>query len=207
MKTFDARNVKPGWYVLLGVTLYALVVTVLLFTRGSSAPIEASPEPTPELAAAPSSNPSGAAAGMWFPVPGARLPVDDENLPGAPRAYRHGVSQGFDFYGGDAGVPISSGTPVVAALAGQVVRADTAYSEIDPRAWELLLADVAEGGADEQQLDRLRGRQVWIRAEDGTVVRYGHLSAVRDGVRQQRLPRPGSGLRGQLGHRPSGERQ
>jgi len=45
------------------------------------------------------------------------------------------------------------------------------------------MADVAEGGADESQLDRLRGRQVWVRASDGTVLRYGHLAGVRTGVR------------------------
>lgn len=45
------------------------------------------------------------------------------------------------------------------------------------------MADVAESGATEDQLDRLRGRQIWLRTTDGTVLRYGHLSAVRDGVR------------------------
>lgn len=184
MNTFGPRRVKPGWYVLSIVTLYAVVVTALLLSRGGAAASVAEPEVVPESAANTKVDVKVAApAGMWFPVPGARLPAGDENLPGAPRAYRHGVSQGFDFYDGDAGVPITTGTPVVAALPGQVIRADTAYSEIDPRAWELLLADVAEEGADEEQLDRLRGRQLWIRAEDGTVIRYGHLAGVRDGVR------------------------
>ena len=30
--------------------------------------------------------------GLWFPVPGARVPEDDAHLPGAPRPYRSGTS-------------------------------------------------------------------------------------------------------------------
>lgn len=176
-------RLKPGWYVLLALVLYAAVVTTLLvraYGQAEPAPAEVvtPTEPTASPAAVAESP-----AGLWFPVPGARLPASDDNLPGAPRHYRHGVSQGFDFYEGDAGVPLSYGTPVVAAAAGQVVRADVAYTEIDPRAWEVLMADVAEAGADEAQLDRLRGRQVWIRTPDGSVLRYGHLSGTRTGLR------------------------
>lgn len=178
-------SVKPGWYVLGALLVYAILATGLLIARPA---VEA---PATGDVAAPASAPATAPVaetkygppGLWFPIPGARLPASDDHLPGAPRAYRHGVSQGFDFYGQDASVPIVSGTPVVAAQSAQIVRADVAYTEIDPRAWEVLMADVAESGASEDQLDRLRGRQVWLRMADGTVLRYGHLSAVRDGVR------------------------
>lgn len=215
-----ARRIRPGWYLLAAITLYAVVVTVVLVTRP---PRDAAPgEDSSATAAmtgseagggaasgsaaagsadggAPASDgsvtsasvdvatgddpASGAAAGLWFPIPGAGLPSSDDHLPGAPRAYRNGVSQGFDFHDGDAGVPISYGTPVIAAASGNVVRADTAYVEMDQRAWDVLLADVAAGGADEDQLDRLRGRQLWIRTSGGTVLRYGHLAGVRDGIR------------------------
>lgn len=176
-------RLKPGWYLLLALTLYAVVVTVLLARasaqrEAAEAALELPPEPA---AVAPAT--VTAPDGLWFPVPGARLPASDENLPGAPRTYRHGVSQGFDFFGDDAGVPILTGTPVVAAADGQVLRADLGYTEMDPRAWEVLMSDVADAGADEDQLDKLRGRQVWIRAADGTVLRYGHLSGVRSGLR------------------------
>jgi len=184
------RGVRPGWYVLFAIAVYALVVTVLLVARRPpAAGVAGHAGATVTAATAVAGSASGAtataglASGLWFPIPGARLPAQDDHLPGAARAYRHGVSQGFDFFDQDAGVPVVAGTPVVAAQAGQVVRADVAYTEIDPRAWEVLMADVAERGADEGQLDQLRGRQVWLRLSDGTVLRYGHLQAVRDGIR------------------------
>ncbi len=176
-------DVKPGWYVLGALVVYAAVVTGLLIARPSGQASTAADPTTPTSAPAVAADSGLGPQGLWFPIPGARLPTSDDNLPGAPRAYRHGVSQGFDFYAEDASVPIVSGTPVVAAQSGQIVRADVAYTEIDPRAWEVLMADVAESGATEDQLDRLRGRQIWLRTTDGTVLRYGHLSAVRDGVR------------------------
>lgn len=180
-------GVRPGWYVLAGLFLYAVVVTWLLLARQ---PAQAAADDARQTVATAGAGADGAAAqaaagpaGLWFPIPGARLPASDDNLPSAPRLYRHGVSQGFDFFDKDAGVPVTFGTPVVAADGGQIVRADVAYTEMDPRAREVLLADVAEAGADEAQLDQLRGRQVWLRLGDGTVLRYGHLQAVREGVR------------------------
>ncbi len=193
-------GVKPGWYVLVGLFLYSVVVTVVLLGR----PAGAGPRQTAADGATSASQgsagsggvtpASGATSGrdaqsaygpvgLWFPVPGARLPASDDNLPNAARPYRQGVSQGFDFYGDDSGIPIVMGTPVVASQAGQIVRADVAYTEMDPRAWEVLMADVARSGATDEQLDRLRGRQVWLRLEGGTVLRYGHLADVRDGIR------------------------
>lgn len=195
------RRIRPGWYLLAALSVYAVVVTALVLGRGGGAGDDhaasttastvddagragvASPGAAANAPVAAAAATTEAPPGLWFPIPGARLPTSDDNLPGAPRAYRRGVSQGFDFHDGDAGVPITFGTPVVAAAAGSVVRADTAYVELDARAWQDLLDAVAEGGADEPQLDRLRGRQLWIRTADGTVLRYGHLSSVRDGVR------------------------
>jgi peptidoglycan LD-endopeptidase LytH len=214
-----ARPIRPGWYLLAAITLYAVVVTVVLVTRPPAAARDAAPGEGSSATTAMSGSDAGGAAvgsaavgsagapasddgvtssigvaagddragdapaGLWFPIPGAGLPSSDDHLPGAPRAYRNGVSQGFDFHDGGAGVPISYGTPVIAAASGNVVRADTAYVEMDQRAWDVLLADVAAGGADEEQLDRLRGRQLWVRTSGGTVLRYGHLAGVRDGVR------------------------
>lgn len=176
------RGIKPGWYVLAAVTVYAVVTSVLLFSR----PAPPRVEPGPTVPAAPVEQAAALRAppaeeGLWFPVPGARLPRSDTNLPGAPRPYRSGVSQGFDFVDGDVEVPVVHGAAVIAAVSGQVIRADAAYVELTPQEWARLLEDVSDG-ADEQELDKLRGRQVWLRTEDGTVLRYGHLSRLASGV-------------------------
>lgn len=193
-------RIRPGWYVLLALVLYAVVVTALW--RGSQGEVrrlqaqQASPAaggaPTAQAAAtqaAPAplatSKAAGGAtapAGLWFPLPGAGVPKDANDLPGAQRPYRHGVSQGFDFVDGDAGIPIAYGQPVIAAAAGEIVRADTNYVEMTQDAWKQLLQQVGSGGADAGQLDELRGRQVWERLPDGRVLRYGFLSGVRDGI-------------------------
>lgn len=194
-------RLKPGWYVLAGVTLYAIIATVLLATRPTRV-VDSGVLGTGSTAGATAASGSAAAAGaigadtnsansgsaldssstgLWYPIPGAGLPRSDSNLPGAQRAYRDGVSQGFDLVDGDVAVPVTYGAAVLAAAQGQVVRADTAYAEMDPRAWQLLLSDV-EAGADEEQLDQLRGRQLWIRTADGTTLRYGHLSRIAPGL-------------------------
>lgn len=183
-------RMKPGWYVLAGVTLYAIIVTVLLLTR--PARIVDSPAAATAAVAAASAEDSAAglgagpmatatSTGLWYPIPGAGLPRTASNLPGAERSYRSGFSQGFDFVDGDVAVPVPYGAAVLSATQGQVVRADTAFAEMDPRAWQSLLADVSEG-ATEEQLDQLRGRQLWIRTSDGTTLRYGHLSAIAPGL-------------------------
>jgi murein DD-endopeptidase MepM/ murein hydrolase activator NlpD len=182
------RSVKPGWILLLVVAIYAGVVTAV--ARDARAEVrELRLEQAARAEPAEPADPAAAEAaeavapdGLWFPVPGARLPSDDAYLPGAPRAYRDGVSEGFDFYGGDAGVPIVLGTPVVAATGGTLTRLDRAYEEPEEEDWQELLAAVADGATDEQ-LDRLRGRQVWLQGDDGTVYRYAHLHAIEPDLR------------------------
>jgi len=205
----DARpGPKLGWILLISLFAYAVVASVgwrgavveLREARLQLAGVEpaAGPPAAATLAAtraegaaaaAPLGNDAAAAAhaalagdvGLWFPVPGAGVPDDDAHLPGAPRAYRSGVSEGFVFWPDGAGVPLAFGTPVVAAGSGEVVRVDEPYAELDEAAWEALLAAVTDG-AEEDELDALRGRQVWIRLDDGRVLRYGHLSGVRPGL-------------------------
>lgn len=173
------RSLKPGWYVLAAVTVYAVVVSLLLFSRGDDR-AGAQPVASSGAAETPAAT-SRPPAGLWYPLPGARLPRSDSNLPGAPRPYRSGVSQGFDFVDGDLDVPVTYGGAVIAAADAQVIRADTSYAEMSRAEWDGLLQEVAEG-ATEQQLDKLRGRQVWLLTADGRTLRYGHLSAVASGV-------------------------
>lgn len=186
-------RLRPGWYLLIALALYALVISVML-GRSNAALRDARTELEAVMAtdrAEPEPEPIAVAdeTGLWFPIPGATLPEDDAHLPGAVRAYRSGVSQGFDFYDGGAGVPIAYGTPVIAAASGEIERVDSRYTEIDPDEWQSLL-DAVGAGADEAQLDRLRGRQVWLRSDDGTLLRYGHLSDVRRNLSQgQRVVR------------------
>jgi len=59
---------------------------------------------------------------------------------------------------------------------------DNDYSELSPEAWQQLLSEVAASGATDEQLNRLRGRQIWLRTGDGTILRYGHLSSIADGL-------------------------
>lgn len=183
------RTLRPGWYMLLAAVVYGVAVTAVLADqraelrelreRSQAAPVRAP-------AAVPSEIDSG---GLWFPIPGAEIPDNPAHLPGSPRPYRQGVSEGFDFYDGDSGVPVPYGAAVTAAASGELVRVDNAFREADEGEWQLLMSSVTEG-ADEDELDRLRGRQVWLETVDGRLLRYAHLSGIRDGLSEgQRVQR------------------
>ena len=195
-------RIKPGWYLLALLTAYSIWATVALSrTQQPVAGLErvASVTPKPDVttsetapavksgvdgAPAASATTTSAAAdgGLWFPVPGATLPQDPAYLPNAPRLYRRGVNQGFDFYGEDAGVPVPYGAAVIAAADGTVERADADYTELSSSDWQDLLSDVSQNRADEAQLNRLRGRQIWLSTEAG-LLRYAHLSRIRRGLK------------------------
>ena len=180
------RRIKPGWYLLLILLLYSILMTTLL-ARSNRMLREARtlPTETTQVEVLPEPNElenEAAPEGLWFPIMGAQLPQDPSFLPNARRAYRQGVSQGFDFYGEDAGIPIPYGTPVIAAADAAVTRVDDDYRELEPEAWRTLLAEVARSGAEEEQLDSLRGRQVWLRTDDDITLRYAHLSGIAEGL-------------------------
>lgn len=121
--------------------------------------------------------------GFTFPIEGACLPSSDLLMPNAPRDYRSGVHEGIDFYGVDNCVAITQGTPVRAVAGGLVIRADVDYHDLTWEELDALNQRVANGHAnDPEVLDAFRGRQVWIRHDNGIVTRYAHLSAVADGI-------------------------
>jgi peptidoglycan LD-endopeptidase LytH len=177
----DWRSIKLGWYILAALLIYSLITTIAL-SRSSRALNELKVAGGSAVSSEASPAASIAPEGLWFPIPGARLPQDDMYLPTAPRDYRRGVNQGFDFYGTSSAVPINFGTPVIASADGVVIRADKEYKELDNGQWLELLDKVAADGASEDDLNRLRGRQIWIRLADNRVLRYAHLSDIHQGL-------------------------
>ena len=174
--------IKPGWYVLVALLIYCLITTVgwqrsertLRAFRDSvsSAAVSAS-----GLLASEAVENSDDKVPLWFPIPGASLPKDTF-LPGSslPQS-RRGVRQGFEFYGSSAGVPIVYGAPTVAATDAIVIRADEDFVELSEEAWRVLELELALRPPNEEERDALRGRQVWLRTDDGRTLRYAHLSA------------------------------
>ncbi len=181
---WDWRSIKPGWYVLLFFVLYSLVATAVLQVRNRTIrDLQQGQMPVSVVTDAEESRSYSAPQGLWFPIPGAQLPQDNFYLPNARRDYRLGVNQGFNFYGSDAGIPIIMGTPVIASADAVIVRLDRDYQELNPEAWENLLLRVGSEGASEEELDLLRGRQVWLESEDGWIFRYAHLARIPEQLR------------------------
>jgi murein DD-endopeptidase MepM/ murein hydrolase activator NlpD len=167
---------KPGHYLLLAVSLYALVVTFAFSLRGRQVAA------LRQEAMAYRERAAWAPEGYMLPLPGACLPSLPENLPGAPRPYRKGVSAGFVFRQGDACVPVVRGMGVVAAFGGEVVKVDPDFQELSEEAWQALLERVREGASPEE-MDILRGLEVHVRHPDGRTTVYAHLQAPYPGLK------------------------
>lgn len=143
------------------------------------------PSPSPWPSPTPTISPQALAARLGFtmPVKGAHVPEWLDLVPGAPREYRSGVHEGVDFGFDAVGVTVQAGTPVLAAGDGIVVRADVDYREPSPKEMEEILArSRALGNTTDVDLDKLRGRQVWIDHGEGVKTRYAHLDGLAPGI-------------------------
>lgn len=96
----------------------------------------------------------------------------DYQMAGAPRHYRLGVHEGFDFYW-------QRNSPVKAAADGIVIRADWDYSEPYPELFAYWSGVVFQNRyTPPEAADFFRGRQVWIDHGGGIVTRYVHLAEI-----------------------------
>ena len=142
-------------------------------TMRPASPADAPTTPAPAAATAP----RPAEVAWSFPVPGGDLPREPNLLPGADREYRGGIHEGVDLFHRTDGSDLPCGTQVVASHPGYIVRADHNWKAMTVREYDFLISAL-KGRRDEGQLDRLRGRQVWVQADDGRVSRYCHLASV-----------------------------
>jgi murein DD-endopeptidase MepM/ murein hydrolase activator NlpD len=118
-------------------------------------------------------------SGYTVPVEGATISSRPVHWPGAPRAYRNGTHEGFDFYGGAVAVPVEFGTPIRAVASGTVIRSDLGYVEMTLDEYNQVI-EVSKRSLNTppELLDKLRGRQVWVEHPGGYISRYAHLSAI-----------------------------
>ena len=116
---------------------------------------------------------------LRFPIDGVGPPQRSRWLPGAARAYRSGVHEGFDFFTFATGTSIPYGTPVRSMRSGVVVRAAHDYRELTLTERRQLLDRAARHAhTPDWILDRLHGRSVVVRSEGEVTVRYSHLSGI-----------------------------
>ena len=157
----------------------AMSTQVATLVGTSTATATATETPTPPPSDVDGDNPGGFA----FPIAGGCLPGSDLLMPNAPREYRNGVHEGLDFYNLSSCAIVQSGTPILAAYDGVVVRADLDYVDITPEQVTALAEKTAEQGyTDPETLDIYRGRQVWIDHGDGIVTRYAHMLSIAEGI-------------------------
>lgn len=119
--------------------------------------------------------------GMTQPIDNSIITENPGQMPGAPREYRNGYHEGFDWYSGAIGREINENTNVYPMYEGKIVKIDHEYEELDYDIREEMLAEAQDLNRTPQKtLDMLRGRQVWIESDNNVLVRYAHLSSVNE---------------------------
>lgn len=119
-------------------------------------------------------------AGWVFPITGGAMPTDPKLLPNAEREYRSGSHEGIDIYYLKNGDGVPCNMPVLNTRTGWITRADHSWPPMTAKEYDAIIG-LLNRGVDEGReaaMDRLRGVQVWLRTEDGMLVRYCHLNAV-----------------------------
>ncbi len=164
-------KIRPGWYLLAGLVLYALFATIQWQNTVVQLGVAQNKLEVFEKAALLEN------AKLGLPIAGVSLPKSPENLPNAPRAYRRGVSQGFVFTGVDAGLQIQFAMPVLAVADAKIKLLTANFKELSPQEFQALLLKVKDG-ASQNDLNLLRGRQISLLHENGIITRYGHLSSL-----------------------------
>lgn len=144
--------------------------------------------------------------GLILPVAGTRLPRHPGVYPGARRLYRYGVHEGIDFFNdpGSKG-KIVMGTPVRAAGAGTVIRADAKFKDMDWVQFARVMRECrTEHRTSKHNEDLFRGCQVWIAHGNSLVTRYAHLNKINMVLRKG-LYVPRGGLIGYVGVSGTGQ--
>jgi murein DD-endopeptidase MepM/ murein hydrolase activator NlpD len=123
--------------------------------------------------------------GLVMPLKGAHLPRHPGVWAGARRAYRFGVHHGTDFFDDPGmGTHVHMDTPIHAADAGKVLRADWQFQDLSASKYAAVIYQCqSQHICSESSEDFLRGCQVWLDHGKGLVTRYAHLDRVQNGLR------------------------
>lgn len=122
---------------------------------------------------------------LTLPLKGSALPGHPGVWPGARRLYRHGVHKGTDFFHDPGhGTIVSMGTPVYAADAGKILRADASFHDMDANVYGRVIYECHHTHhSSEKNEDLLRGCQVWLDHGSGLITKYAHLDRIRPGLK------------------------
>ncbi|MBC7472801.1 MAG: M23 family metallopeptidase [Candidatus Sericytochromatia bacterium] len=108
------------------------------------------------------------------------LPTYSSVYPGSRRLYRYGVHEGIDFFSDPTGsIVVDQTTPVIAPKKGILIRIDKIYHEMSINEHQNILNSCLKSfTTSPTNINKLRGRQVWIKHNDGVITIYAHLSQV-----------------------------